>query len=113
MKQKVDPMITGRIQSPERVLDAKRAVNQREILRRRIERKPDASQTIRRSQQLVIRYIHVVVPHKAAIPRGPIRKDRQSCQNQAKKPSATARRKDKFRKLAHKWQIQLHFEKTQ
>ena len=100
MKQQVDPMITSRIQSPQRVLDAKRAVDQRKILRRRIERKPDAPQTIRRSQQFVIRYIHVIVPDKAAIPRGPIRKNRQGCQNQGKEPGATAFGSDESRNIA-------------
>src|SRR5438309_6463057 len=101
MKQKIDPVVASWIQPPERVLDAEGGIDQREILRRRIERKPNSAQAIRRRQQLVIDDIGVIVPDESAIPCRPIRKDRHSCQNQTKNAGATARRKERLSYFVH------------
>ena len=49
MKQKVDPVITSRVQAPQSMLDSKCAISEREILRGGIEGKPNPLPTIRGS----------------------------------------------------------------
>jgi hypothetical protein len=68
MKQKVDPMVAGWVQAPERVLNAKGGVRQRKISGRGVRRKPNPLQPIAGSQQFVIGDIGVIVPQESAIP---------------------------------------------
>src|SRR5947208_4757569 len=102
MKQKIDPMITSWIQSPGSMLDAKRAINQWEILRGRVERKPNPAQAIGRRQQLVIDDIGVIIPDEPAIPCRPIREDRHSYQHQSKDAGTTGERKKTPSDFLHK-----------
>src|SRR5215469_8689660 len=88
MKEKVDPMVAERMQPPKCALDAKSGVNQRKILRRRIERKPNPPQTIRGGQYLVICYVLIVIPDETAVHCRLIGQYRDHRQNQAENPVA-------------------------
>src|SRR5439155_3726502 len=94
MKQKVDPVITSRVQAPQGVLDPKCAVSKWEILRRGIERKPNPLPTVRGSYQFVLDDIVVVVPQKSPMPGRSVRKDRDGRQNDSENQHATARGKN-------------------
>src|SRR6266581_3911658 len=86
MKEKVDPMVAGGVKSPERVLDPKRGINQRKILRRRFERKPNSAETIGRRQQLVIRYILIIVPNKSSMRHSAVGNKNNANQKETPKP---------------------------
>ena len=77
VQSKIYDMISERIETPQRVLNPECRINQREILRRRIERKPDAPQSVRGRQERVTSQIHVIVPNEPAVQGGQICGDRQ------------------------------------
>ena len=77
MQTNIYPMIAGRIQSPEHVLQAEAAVDERKILRRRIERKPDALQAIGGGQKRIGGDVDVVIPDETGAPNLLIGRDRR------------------------------------
>ena len=95
VQQNVNPMIARRIQSPERVLDQEGRLDERKILRRGVERKPDAPQAIRSREQLVSRYIEIVVPNIARVPGLLVGEHASQSEAQAEDPitSANVRRR--------------------
>src|SRR5664279_129207 len=70
VQSKIYDVIPERIETPEHVLNPECRINQREILRRCIERKPDALQSVRGRQERVARQIHVIVPNESAVQGG-------------------------------------------
>ena len=79
-------MIAGGVQAPERALDPECRVSEREILRRRLERKPNPAQTVRRRQKMVFRYVEIVIPNETAVPRGPVSENCCEHKNDRKQP---------------------------
>src|SRR5689334_15923615 len=61
-------MVTRGVESPKSMLKAKRRVDEREILRRRIERKPNALESVGCGQQRITRDVNIVVPNVAGVP---------------------------------------------
>src|SRR5438270_6623113 len=80
VEKDIYPMITGWIQVPERALHAQDGVSERKILRRRIERKPNPTQTIGCDQEMITCYITVIVPNESAVPCRPVDANRQHAQ---------------------------------
>ena len=96
MEKNIDPMIAGGVQAPERALDPECRVSEREILRRRLERKPNPAQTVRRRQKMVFRYVEIVIPNETAVPRGPVSENRREYKNHRKQPDALRQRGEEF-----------------
>src|SRR6266478_5178084 len=85
MKENVNPVIAGRIQSPKGMLDAEARISKREVLRRRIEGEPNPAYTIWCSQQFIIGDVGIIVPEEAATPRRPVNQDRDGREQQKQK----------------------------
>src|SRR5256885_13701965 len=78
MKKDIYPVISHWIEAPERAFNSQNRVSERKILRRRIERKPDSTQTVRRRQQMIVCDVTVIIPDKLAVRGRSINNDRQS-----------------------------------
>src|SRR5262245_13284785 len=101
MKQKVNPVITRRIQPPQLVLNTKCTVSKWKILRRGIEGEPNPLPTVRRGQQYVVDDVGVVVPQKSPVPNRPVRQDRHRGQKDSENQRAPARGKNAPRDFVH------------
>ena len=78
MQRKVHQLVAQGVEVPQRILEAKRGVNEWKILRRRAERRqPDLPQSIARAQQRICRHVVVVIPDIAAFERWQIGNRRQ------------------------------------
>src|SRR6266436_3747640 len=70
VKENIYPVISGRLQIPEEAFDSQNCVSEWKILRRRIERKPDSTQTVRRHQQMIGKKGEL--PYRPTLPAIPI-----------------------------------------
>src|SRR6184192_3555277 len=82
MKQNIDDMVTRRIKSPPGMFKPKHGVDQRKVLRWRIQREPNPAQTVRSGQQLIVGYVSIVVPNETAVPRRLVSQNRGDKQKQ-------------------------------
>ena len=89
-------MIAGGVQAPERALDPECRVSEREILRRRLERKPNPAQTVRLRQQTVFRHVEIVIPNETPVPRGLVSKNCCEYKNDRKQPDTLTRQGEVF-----------------
>ncbi len=69
MQEDVDDMVSNWVQAPQSMLDAECRIDQREVLRRRIQREPHAPKPIGVREELVLEQVNIVVPDKAAVDR--------------------------------------------
>jgi len=70
---------------------AKHGVDEREVLRRRIQREPNPAQAVRSGQQLVVGYVSIVVPNETAVPRQSVGQNRGGSHKQSQKEIASIR----------------------
>ena len=86
MQQNIDPVITGWVELPQRVLEAEGGVREGKILRRRVGGKPDAPQAVGCGEQRIVGDVLIVVPNEAGPPRGLIGEDNGGNQQQTEQP---------------------------